>query len=116
MRKQAKVDEVLIGRLVAQYGGDRVRLAIAGAKYEQPTKTFDPAKNYSVMRVARPDMFAKLENLGAQNSRTGGKFDEFNQEMARWEKERRHGTDAGGNQVEELAGVGAHGSELGAEV
>ena len=65
--KDPKLDELEIARLMKLRGFDKTRLALIGARFEEPTKTFTPSKHLSIWRLSRPDKFEKFVNLGAHN-------------------------------------------------
>lgn len=62
--RDPRLDAIELGRLVTRYGAERVRYAIVGARFEQPTQTFDPRKHLSLERIGRPANFEKLVGLG----------------------------------------------------
>jgi hypothetical protein len=60
-------DEIAIAGLLARHGFEKTRLALIGARYEEPTSTFSPAKNLTVGRISKPNIFEKLVTLGAMD-------------------------------------------------
>lgn len=68
--KDAKRDEVQIARLIQRYGPEQTLLALVGARFEAPTKTFNPRQHVSILRLAKPEVFDKFSNLGSQNQGT----------------------------------------------
>jgi hypothetical protein len=77
-------EDLLLSRAIYKHGHDDTILALIGCRYEQKTKSFDPAKCLSLDRIFRPTLFDKFVNLGCQkrdgtlSSDTGSKgLDEF---------------------------------------
>ncbi len=64
--KDPKLDEVQICRMIQSQGESQTELALLGARFEAKTSTFDPADYISIRRIAKPDVFDKLANLGAK--------------------------------------------------
>lgn len=65
--KDAKMDDYSIGELLRELGYEQVKYAIIGMRYEQATKTFDPAKHCAISRVNKTkELRDKLVNLGYQ--------------------------------------------------
>ena len=78
IQKDPKFDEVNLTRLIQANGMEKCRLAIVGARFEDKTDTFDPAKHFSIRRLMKADVFEKLVNLG---SRTNGVWGSQNDRM-----------------------------------
>jgi hypothetical protein len=65
--KDPKLDEFPIAQLYARHGFEKTLLALIGQRFEESTKSFTPAKNLRISRIARHDLFEKFVNLGAQD-------------------------------------------------
>lgn len=74
IKKDPRVDEVSIVRLIEQYGAARAEQALYGAGFEDKTDTFNPAKNVRISRLFTPKLFEKFENLGSQNEPVAREF------------------------------------------
>lgn len=59
-------EDILLIRKADQVGDENVRLALVGARYEQRTENFDPAKNVRLNRILDPPKFDKFVGLGIQ--------------------------------------------------
>lgn len=77
IRKDARLDEVGIARLIQLRGADKTKLALLGAGFEQKTESFDPGSNVSIERLLKPHIFEKLVNLGAKHQPQERKYSEY---------------------------------------
>jgi hypothetical protein len=60
------LDEIEILRLIQRYTQNRVRDALAGARFEQGFDGWNPVDHLSMARIKKADTFAKLEILGSR--------------------------------------------------
>jgi hypothetical protein len=79
-------DHGSIARAIQRFGFERVRAALVGARFEEKTERFNPAKHYSLARILDHRKLEKFENLGfqAQPKKTE---DDWNSE--KWKEIRR---------------------------
>ncbi len=66
VKKDPKLDEVQIARLVSQHGFLKCHMALQGARHEAKSDKYDPSQHISIRRLLKPDVFEKFVNLGAQ--------------------------------------------------
>lgn len=84
IRKDPKLDEASVARLVQRYGFEKAQAAIIGARFEGKTDRFDPKTGFSVTRLlAKPEIFDKCVNLGFQNSKVSREV--YNPETGKYE-------------------------------
>lgn len=86
--KDPRADELDLLRLLKVHGYEQTRLALIGARFEPRTDKFDPAKYFSLRRIAEPKNFSRFVNLGAQQqSATQIDRDKILRDQARQERE-----------------------------
>lgn len=62
-------EKVTIARMIKQYDWKSVLYALTGARFEEKTQSFDPAKYVSLTRVSQPHLFERFINLAAQRKK-----------------------------------------------
>lgn len=62
-----RTDDHALRKLLNRHGFALTRAAIIGARYEQGTNTFNPAKHLSISRISKPGTFEKFVKLGSQD-------------------------------------------------
>lgn len=67
IRKKAKNEELTIARLIQRFGFELILQSLAGFRFEEKTKDFNPAKNVFLHRLEKPGNRERLSALGAQN-------------------------------------------------
>jgi len=65
MEKDPRFDEATIASLIQTHGLEKTKLALVGARFESPSKNYNPAAHVSIRRLLRPDVFDLFVNLGA---------------------------------------------------
>jgi len=64
-RKPAIHDEITLARGIAQFGPEWVLLALTGARKEEKTENYDPARFVSLRSYLDPEKIERLVNQGA---------------------------------------------------
>lgn len=65
IKKDPRLDEVAIVRLIQAHGSQKTLLALVGIRYEAATKDYDPKKNFHIRRLNKADNFEKFVNLAS---------------------------------------------------
>lgn len=64
IEKDPRLDSAPLARLLRVHGEEQTLAALAGMRYEQATKTFNPKLHVSLARCMKPGNFEKFVNLG----------------------------------------------------
>jgi len=83
IKKDPKLDEVAIVRLIQTHGSQKTFLALIGIRYEPSSKDYDPKTNCHIRRFLKADNFERFVNLGSRQRGDGRDHDRTNEEILR---------------------------------